>query len=431
MIDEQAWIELVRLAQQGQEESKNRLAREAQARVRAYVYRVTLDYDLAQDLSQETLLEMVRSLERLRDAGRFWPWLYRLAHSKIQEYYKYRQKKAAVSASVFYEDFLSQQAGHSEDDGLRHLLREELSKTVMTAMKGVNQRYRAVLSLRCLEQLSYPDIALAMQCSEIRARVLFFRAKQALKRQLAGRGLSKGLLVMALGLFGKVTAPAEGASTVTVLPGSTKVGLTAAALGAVGTKVGVVAVAAAAIGLAALASVSVVSKSEPLLPQRAGVKSFHYTIQLRDSSPGAVASLSKGAYEQSYYFPEGVDGPVFTRMQRRDPRQTRQLCAWLQNGEGSYYYHAGEKQVYMNNYRLYWSSLKVQRLPSDPPELTRFLSEVEGDMRGVEYSRDRKTGLLRTAVDRRLLTPLISGLIMSIILWARSSSGTIGPRMLR
>lgn len=403
MVEQQALIKLVTLARQGHQDSKDQLAREAELKLRAYIYRVTLDYDLTQDLSQEALLDMVKSLGSLNRIERFWPWLYRIAQSKIQQHYRYKQRKAAISASVFYKDFLSQHANRHQDDGLHRLLRKELSKTVMTAIKDVKPQYRAVLSLRCFDQLPYSDIAVTMQCSEVKARVLFCRAKQALKRQLTHRGLSKSLLVMCIGLFGKLTTPAEAASsTVVVTAASTKVGLSTVLISAAGTKVGVVTVAAAAvIGLASVSSVSVLS--EPVLPVRNEVKSLHYTVQARSQEPGAPSSFSKGAYEQWFYFPDGVGGPVFMRMQRWDAWQTRELCAWLQNDQANYYYHAGEKQVYINNYRLWLSSLRVRRLPSDTPEFTSFLSRVEGDMNGVKYTRDRETGLLVGAVDYRFV----------------------------
>jgi len=402
MIEQQAFVRLVGLARQGRDDAKNRLAREADGKLRAYIYRVTLDHDLTQDLSQEVLLEMVKSLHSLNEAERFWPWLYRIAQSKIQQYYRYKQRKAAISASVFYEDFLSQHADHHQSDGLRQLLEKELSKTIMTAMKNVKQQYRAVLSLRCFEQLSYPDIALAMGCSETGARVLFCRARKALKGQLTQRGLSRGLLAMCLGLFGRLTAPAEASSsTVAVTAASTKVGLSTTVLAAAGTKLGVATVAAGVLGLATVGSVAVFS--EPPLPQRTDVKSFHYTTQARNRDPGAVSSLSKGAYEQWYYFPDGIDGPLFMRMQRWDPRRTRKLCAWLQNDQANYYFHGGEEQVYINNYRLWLSGLRVRRLPTDTAEFTSFLSQVEGEIRRVKYARDHKSGLLLDAVDHRFV----------------------------
>ncbi len=400
MAEEQTWTKLVELAQQGHEDSMNKLARGVKGRLCAYIYRVTLDHDLTQDLSQEVLLQMVKSLNRLDNAERFWPWLYRVTQSKIQQHYKTRKRKVSVTKSAAYEEHLSRQSDYHQDDGMRVLAQKELSKKVMVAMKQIKQQYRAVLSLRCFEQLSYSDIAVTMQCTEVRARVLFFRAKQALKKQLTHQGLSKGLLLMCLGVFGKLTAPAEAASsTVTVSAASTKVGLTAAIIATISTKLGVATMTAAAVGLVGVGSISVLSESP--LPQRPEVKSLHYTTQLRNYDTGAQSSLSKGAYEQWFYFPDGIDGPAFFRMQRWNPQQKEKLCAWLQNGEGNYYYSSGENKIHINNYRVFWSSLKVCRLPTDTQEFTDFLTQVEGDVRGVDYDRDRHTGLLANAVDKR------------------------------
>ena len=402
MTREQTLIELVKCAQQGHEESLNQLAREVKGRLSAYIYRVTLERDLTEDLSQEVLLTMFKSIDCLKQAERFWPWLYRVAHSKIQQHYRAKQKKPPISTLASYRDSVSHQHSARQDDGLHRLLQKELSKKIVLAMRQLKQQYRAVLSLRCFEQLSYADIAVAMQCSEVKARVLFFRAKQALKKQMVRQGLSKGMLLTCLGIFGKLTAPADAASaTVAVSSASTKVGVATAVIATAGTKVGLTTAVVALSGLAMVGGIRVLSW--PALPDRAEVKSIHYTVQARDYARGAVSSLSKGAYEQWYYFPEGVDGPVFMRMQRWDPLQKEKLCAWLQDSQANYYYDSGKNQVHINNYRLSLSSLAVCRLPTDTAEFTDFLSEVEGDVQGVDYDRDSDTGLLVGAIDDRFV----------------------------
>ncbi len=398
MKQEQIWTELVRRAQKGRKEDINKLAREAEGRLCAYIYRVTLNYDLTQDMSQEVLLQMIKSLNHLKSVESFWPWLYRIAQSKIQEHYKAKAKKSPAYGEAFYQNFISQRSKYYQEDGLRQLLQKELSKKVVVAMKQIKQQYRAVLSLRCFEQLTYSEIALSMECSEVRARVLFYRAKQALKKQLTRQGLKKGLLLMCLGLFGRLTAPARAAS-VTVTANSVRVGVMTAMIATAGTKLGIATVTAAAVGLATVGGISVLSETP--LPKRSEVKSINYTTQLRDTSQGPTSSLSKGAYEQWFYCPEGIDGPMFMRMQRWDATQTNKLCAWLQNGEGNYYYESGGKNIYINNYRVFWSSLRVRRLPTDTAEFTSFLSEIEGDLSGVEYNRDSQSGLLRSAIDDR------------------------------
>jgi len=406
MIEEQASIKLVRLARQGHEDCMNRLAEEAEGRLRAYIYRVTLDHDLTQDLSQEALLQMVKSLKDLKKAERFWPWLYRIAQSKIQQHFKAKQRKTRVSESAFYKDFLAHRGSDHQDDSLGRLVQKELSRKVMTAMQQMRQQYRAVLSLRCLEQLSYADIGVAMQCSEVTARVLFFRARQALKKQLNQQGLSKGLLLTSLGLFGKLTAPAEAASsTVTVTATSTKVGLITALIGTASTKLGIATLTAATIGL--IVAIGMLLLSEPdlpssALPPRAAVRSLYFTAQLLDAGPGAGGSLSKGAYEQWFYFPGGIDGPMFMRMQRWDTQQEEKLCSWLQDAHANYYYNSTDNEVRLINRRVCWSNLRVRQLPTDTAEFLDFLLQVEGDLEdSSEHSRDPNTGLLTSLVDYR------------------------------
>jgi len=406
MSEDQTWTRLVKLAQQGHSSSVDLLARRAEGRLRAYVFRVTLDYELTEDLSQEALLQMVKSLDGLNKAESFWPWMYRITQSKIQQHYKTRQKTAQASDSVFYQDFISSRSNYQKDEGLQQLINKDLSKKVMAAMKRIRQQYRAVLSLRCFEDLSYADIAIAMQCSEVKARVLFYRAKQALKKELGHQGLSKSLLLTSLGLFGRLTAPAEGGtSVVTVTATTTQVGLTAAVLATAGSKLGIATLATIAVVLAGVGGMSLrpeVPLPEPAISSRADVRSMHFTTQLMDNSPEARGSLSKGAYEQWFYFPDGVDGPMLMRMQRWDPQQQNKLCAWLENDQANYYFDSGYNLIRINNSRVCWSSLKVRRLPTDDEELSEFLSDVESDNKGLgSYMRDPNTGLLMSFVDYR------------------------------
>lgn len=411
MTEQQTWIKLVSQARKGQKNAMSLLAQKAEGRVRAYVYRVTLDHDLTEDLSQEVLLQMVKSLDDLHKAEHFWPWLYRIAQSKIKQHYKAKHRRISLSDTAFYQSFVARRSLDHQNDALREVVQKELSKKVMLAMKRIRQQYRAVLSLRCFEQLSYADIAMAMDCSEVGARVLFFRAKQALKKQLSHQGMKKGVFLASLGLFGKLTAPAEAAtSTVTVTAATTEVGLTATILGTAGSKLGVAAMTMIAAGLAGIGGLSLLSEPpSPSAPspssfQRADVNSLHFTIQLHDPDPNLDPSSlnSKGAYEHWFYLPDGADGPMFMRMQRWNPQMEEKLCSWLQDAEANYYFDSGYNLIHINNRRVCWSNLRVRRLPTDSKEFIDFLMFVEGEPRGFsEYARDLNNDLLSSLVDYR------------------------------
>jgi hypothetical protein len=251
--------------------------------------------------------------------------------------------------------------------------------------------------------LRFAEIAVVMQCSELGARMLFLRAKGALRKKLSDQGISRSLMIMCLGLFGKLTAPSEVAGEVTVTAASTKAGIGAVILAAACTKVGIGTIAAALIVTASSVGGVKALSSKAVLPERSEIKSFEFATQMQSATGGAISSLSIGLYDHKIYFPDGPDGPMFTRTQRWDPHRTVELCSWLQNDQANYYYHAGEQKVYINNYRPWTGSFRVQRLPTDEAGFAEFISEVEGSPQGVAYKRDRRSGLLLNAVDTRFV----------------------------
>jgi len=404
MSQDDELLTLVESARQGDADSLNLLAERIQARLYAYINRATLDRDLAQDLTQEVLIIMLRSLQDLDKPDRFLPWLYRIAQRKILEHYRSKHRKSEQAKSEFLRHTMTRRAKEADQDAAQHLMKKDLAKQTMTAMRSLQEQHRAVLSLRCFDQLPYTDIAAVMDCTEVKARVLFYRAKQALRKRLVGQGVDRYLLLTCLGVFGELTAPAEGAiASVAVTASSAKVGLLAATV-AVLTSRWVLSTGSAvivALGLVMAMNRLGPGAGEPIIRDRSDVKSMHYTMQLRDAELDPFSSLSKGAYEQWFYFPEDVDGPVFRRMQRWTPQKTRRQCAWLQNGQGNYYYASDKSTVTINNCPIAWSSLNVSTLPTDPPEFAAFLEDVQHAYDGVTFTYDPNTELLSGALDTR------------------------------
>jgi RNA polymerase sigma-70 factor (ECF subfamily) len=238
MDTENSFDQLVRQAQLGDRVSLDRLAEGARQRLYAYIYRLTLNHDLAQDLLQETLLKMVENIRELEHPELFWNWMFRTALGNVQHYYRELAREQAIEFSSVSRKRLSQYLCEDHDDGLNRAIRKELSETIVGAMARLRLTHRNVLMLRCFEQMSFAEIGEIMGCKELRARVLFFRARHSLSRQLSRRGLGKGLLITALGVFGLLTAPADSAPAGSITAASLKVGVVAAIVGKAGTPSG-------------------------------------------------------------------------------------------------------------------------------------------------------------------------------------------------
>jgi len=292
MTDNVNYLKLVKRAKLGHQESITELTQLAEGGLCAYVYRLTLNYDLSQDLVQDTLLEMIKSLKNLEfeHAHQFWAWLYRTALGKVQLHFRAQQHKKTVQMSMLDNEHLSQHVSPDYNDGLNGMIRKELSEAIFKAMGKLNLRHRSVLVLRCFEQKPYSEIATIMDCSEMAAQVLFFRAKRSLKRQLSKQGFGKGLLLIALGLFARMTTPAKAASTGSVTAASVKVGLTTTFIGAVSTKLGIAvgtAITVTAITLGGMATLNDKTTNIPNRPSKNNLISnkgeFKYPYQLVDA----------------------------------------------------------------------------------------------------------------------------------------------------
>jgi len=236
---------LIHEAKLGNKISIDRLSELVRDRLYAYIFRLTLDQNLTADLVQEMIIFMIQSINQLEHVDNFWGWLFRTALGKVQHHYRDQKRRKAIELSDAERRYIHHRATTDFNDGLSEMLRQELSDAVFTGMKRLKMKYRNILILRCFENLDYREIGVIMNCSELRSRVLFFRAKTSLRRQLAFHGFGKNYFLIALALFGVITTSAK-ASSATITAYSLEVGFTASLLAAFSTKIGIASAAIAA-----------------------------------------------------------------------------------------------------------------------------------------------------------------------------------------
>ncbi|UCF16773.1 MAG: RNA polymerase sigma factor [Phycisphaerales bacterium] len=245
--------ELVRRAQKGDRQSLGVLSARVRRRIFIYLYRMTLDYHLSEDLVQETVLYMIESLPRLKTTSSLslWAWIYRSAWGIFQHYLRPQGHQRIVQKTVVDHEVLLQLTDDAKESALERAERVELCEAICKSLGMLQTRHRNVLVLRCFELLSYAEIASVMECSELKARVLFFHAKRALKRQLHKRGFGRRYFLTSLSLYGLITGMhAKSASTaVTVTSSLSKSGAAATTIGAITTKLGLLKTAVITIGL--------------------------------------------------------------------------------------------------------------------------------------------------------------------------------------
>ena len=378
------YIELVVKAQNGDEQSMNRLAERASERLTTYVYRIVLEDNVAQDIVQESMLEMFKILGKLKKTDQFWSWLYGIALKKVHRYQRTAYLHREVSGTETAYEKAAQNEQEKKQEGLEKLVGEELRQLVRTTMQALKPSHRAVLCMRCYDNMTFAEIAESVGCSEFAARMLFYRAKRALQKHLSRHGLGKGSALTALVLFGKMTASSEAAAAeASITAASTKVGLGVQLLGIATGRTTVVALATAGVlTVGTIVATSGPDKLKGALPESRPTSS---------RVPGRT-----GAAGQEYwcYFPESGDGPVMMRMMKLNSDGKQPYCVWRQNEGANYHFDKRKNTMHIENHRMWQSDLSVWRLPTDQPELSEFLARVEGRTGPFEYVPTPSKGLL-------------------------------------
>src|SRR4030042_3998638 len=92
-------------ARSGSQTSMGRLAVSVWERLYPFVLRTTFNHDVTEDILQETLLALVRQVSSLRESQRFWPWVYRIAWSKVQDIRRRRRRLSSPRTLRFRNQY--------------------------------------------------------------------------------------------------------------------------------------------------------------------------------------------------------------------------------------------------------------------------------------------------------------------------------------
>ena len=148
-------------------------------------FRLTDDRAEAENVTQETFLRAYTALPRSRTDLAFKPWLFQIAVNLCRDLA--RKKRPAAFAVLTQEDGLAPEEA-IEDEApllLDTVAERELEQALARAVAGLPEAYRAVVTLRYTEGLSYEDMAAALGLPVNTVRTHLFRAKAMLRQMLA------------------------------------------------------------------------------------------------------------------------------------------------------------------------------------------------------------------------------------------------------
>lgn len=182
--------EWVRRAQAGDLQAFEQLFNHYHRGIYNTIYQMVRNDQDAADLTQDVFVRAWKSLPRLQAPEAFTSWLYRVATNLTRNWIR-------DNTRVRQESLDQPFAGDEEDGGTREIAdttgdpasatqTRATQEAVQHAVEGLSQDHRMVVTLHHLEGMAVEEIAKTMNCSVGTVKSRLSRARDHLKRKLAG-----------------------------------------------------------------------------------------------------------------------------------------------------------------------------------------------------------------------------------------------------
>jgi RNA polymerase sigma-70 factor, ECF subfamily len=186
--------ELIQRAREGDAAAFNQVVVAYRKRILGTIARLIGRPEDVEDVGQEVFLRLYFSLDQLRSAEVFEPWLYRLTANAAYDYLRKRRRRMeSRMADLSEQQVLVADALASgkvdRDEGQRRKVRE----AVASLLDRVSEEDRVLLTLKEVEGLSLKELGKIYHVKENALKVRLFRARQrvlkafsAARKQTAG-----------------------------------------------------------------------------------------------------------------------------------------------------------------------------------------------------------------------------------------------------
>ena len=144
--------------------------------VYTYLYSLSRDASLSEDLASETFLEAVKSIGGFRGESDVKTWLFAIARHKWFAHLRRKKRRAETEALLEFCD----RPGPNMDEAFQD---RALAERIYELLAKEPERTRQVVLMR-LEGFSFYEIGAKYGVSENSARVIDFRAKAKIRNIL-------------------------------------------------------------------------------------------------------------------------------------------------------------------------------------------------------------------------------------------------------
>jgi RNA polymerase sigma-70 factor, ECF subfamily len=185
-------FELIKRAQAGDSAAFNQVVTAYRKRILGTITRLIARPEDVEDVAQEVFLRLYFSLDQLRTAEVFEPWLYRLTVNAAYDYLRKQRRRQEYRMSDLSEQQMvmadALAGGRAEQDEREQ---KKIRESVDALLGAVSEQDRILLMLKELEGLSLKELEKIYNINENALKVRLFRARQRVLKAFEAVGKPK------------------------------------------------------------------------------------------------------------------------------------------------------------------------------------------------------------------------------------------------
>jgi RNA polymerase sigma-70 factor, ECF subfamily len=171
--------ETIKRAQSGDTAAYNEIIQAYRKRILGTIYRLIGRAEDVEDVGQEVFVRLYFSLDQLRTAEVFEPWLYRLTVNASYDYLrKLRRTRSVRMADLSLEQLSAADAAESGKKQSEERHKKDIREVMELLLGRISDEDRVLLTLKEIEGLSLKELGEIYEVNENALKVRLFRARQ-------------------------------------------------------------------------------------------------------------------------------------------------------------------------------------------------------------------------------------------------------------